>query len=342
MLAVDQDVLFDLLHTFPQFNEDRNYTMGASIGLFGPFLGRSFLFKPLEKLDDLTGASRIFQSYTGEGKVGAPKGAEQFALALFGTAFTPAGKDLNVSTPIPDDRPYASLLGLAWSHLAVRQGDGSGALETVIKTELDVGVLGLRLDEWIQTKIHRAIRTDPNGRPYDPLGWPHQISDGGEPTLRYVYGRKYLLGTTDFADVSAGTEASVGYYTNASLSTLVRVGCRATPFYAADANPIGMANQATPGPSSPCGRRLDLYMFGGLTGRAVLYNALLEGQFRHSDVRVAPGEIEHVVAEFQWGATAGWDGIYLTWAIISGRTPEFHSDKERTHLWSGLYLTVGF
>jgi hypothetical protein len=220
----------------------------------------------------------------------------------------------------------------------VARSDG----KATIKTELDVGILGLRLDEWIQTRIHRAVRTDPNGRPYDPQGWPHQISDGGEPTLRYVYSRQALLATKDLIDVSTGAEASLGYYTNTSVSLLVRIGCRNTPFYAAGINSIGMANQGSDRPTPSCGRPFDLYMFGGLTGKAVLYNALLEGQFRHSDVRVAPGEIEHIIAEFQWGVTAGWDGTYLTWAILSGRTPEFHSDKERTHLWSGIYLTVGW
>jgi len=85
----------------------------------------------------------------------------------------------------------------------------------------------------------------------------------------------------------------------------------------------------------------DLYWFGGLTERAVLYNALLQGQFRKSVVRTEAANVERGVTEFQTGITVGLGPVGLTWAVLAGRTPEFRGPQARPHVWSGLSLIIG-
>jgi hypothetical protein len=258
---------------------------------------------------------------------------ERYALTFGHSAFTP--DDLGDTQVIPGDRPYASLLYLTSARLSV-----SPDRYFALRTDMTFGLLGGPLARPVQAWIHEQLRGD-GVSPKDPKGWSHQISDGGEPTLRYgVSGRWLVPDTASWLDLSVLGEVNVGTYTNAATGLVLRMGLRQTPFWGFDSNPMGYANQGTSGESGP--DRLDAYVFAGLRERAVAYNALLQGQFRHSDLRVRAADVERLITEFEIGFVVGKPGIVsFTWALFAGRSPEYEGVGERPHLWGSMYLTFG-
>jgi hypothetical protein len=190
-----------------------------------------------------------------------------------------------------------------------------------ISPELTVGVLGFDPGHQFQAEIHRVIRAskgcqdeEPECVPHDPKGWANQISFGGEPTLRYgllLERRMVDARAADWArfDLKGVGRLDVGYYTGAALGFAFRAGAFHTPFWAYNTAPINGTNQGVPSVASPpesasSAGGFELYLFGALRGRAVAYNALLRGQFRHSVVRLNDAEELPLLYEFEAGATA--------------------------------------
>ena len=159
-LYFDQDLFV------PGTNEDRDYTMGLGIEVVedqGPLylLGDVIdSIGPLLRLDK--GAGRIYQSW------------------FFGSVtYTP--DDIGDPAPIYDDRPYASLLYLANKQVVADP-------HQVIGIEVMVGAIGLDVAEQVQSTVHQWVRDwSGDSEPEDPKGWRNQISDGGEPTLRWSF-----------------------------------------------------------------------------------------------------------------------------------------------------------
>src|SRR3546814_3948602 len=103
------------------------------------------------------------------------------------------------------DRPYASLLYVANGRSYVRD-----AGRTVYHTSLSVGLLGTQIVPEFQDAFHSAIGAN------KPKGWDHQISDSGEPTIRYTLTRQDLAlsghaaGNT-YHEIKHSVAGSVGY-----------------------------------------------------------------------------------------------------------------------------------
>lgn len=310
-------------------NQDRHYTGGVGIQLSGriaaPFT------RPLSVLDALSGMRLRHRSGIDAGS----------SITVFGTGFTP--DSLNTPDPLPQDRPYASLVGLSarTTSLDMRR-------TSAWTSELTVALLGTHVVHNAQAAVHRLTRKW-NGKatPYDPEGWSNQISEGGELTAMYAVQYERLLsqeptGAPHRYDASAGLSAAVGYYTNVGGHVTTRLGIIRTPFYQFRSNPMGQANQAGLGWLER--KPIDLFVFGTLRPRFVLYNALLQGQFRDSRVTVPSSSVRNVVTEFETGVSAGvmtpGFGAKLTWVVLAGRTPEFAGPNERTHTWSSVFLTI--
>jgi hypothetical protein len=257
------------------------------------------------------------------------------------SAFTPAKATLGLTEPIHDDRPYASLL-----YLKVRRTSARGSRALV--SDLSVGLLGLRLGEWVQTKIHQA-RGD-----ILPGGWPNQISDGGELTLKYrVSPRWKLLGTTPGTprrsldmDLALALEANAGYYTNVGAGGRFRVGLIRSTWWSFERNAIADVRgpdtfRSRMGGGKPFVEELYGWASGG--GTAWLYNAFLQGQFAPSEVTlgfdkgtVAP--IKRYTGDAQVGGTVRIrPGIFATYAV-QWLSPTFGGPKERTHSWGSIYV----
>lgn len=307
-LYFDQDLFV------PGTNEDRDYTMGLGIEVFeeqGPLylLGDVIdTVGPLLGLDKRTG--RIHQSW------------------FFGSVtYTP--DDIGDPDPILDDRPYASLLYLANKQVVADH-------DQVIGIEVMVGALGLDVAEQVQTTLHGWARNwGDDSEPEDPEGWRHQISDGGEPTLRLRVARSHLLGEGDAWDLASGWDANLGFQTNASIGLSARYGDKRSPFWSIPYDPINR------GSFVPSLKHDELYLWTAGRLRGVGYDALLQGQFRDSDVTVDYDDMRKLVWEAGVGVTKAWPGLQVTFAINAKAGDTRLDSAPDEHIWGGLYFSWG-
>lgn len=334
-------------------NEDRNYTMGLRFTWYGDKASSSGL-RVLRAIDGRLG-------FEYEPQTTYP------ATSLGNSAFTP--DELRATEPIREDRPYASLLYVATS-VVVPDPDPQRARGS----KLVVGLLGLPISEWVQAGIHRALRSGGSETPYDPKGWHNQISDGGEPT--FLYQRSWMRrlagprdGGTPVFDAAGSCDASIGYYTGASCGVVARLWGRTsetsgwTPFWSMldEVNPQGDANHlnlqgaahvdlkyremlATTAvvPSTGAEDRWlrEWYVMGGVRGRLVGYNELLQGGFRDSALTFGGSDIERLVWETSLGLNFTFrnrDRLLLT---CTQRSPEHERAESRAHRWCGLNYYV--
>ena len=219
------------------------------------------------------------------------------ALQIGLVAFTP--DELNVAARIANDRPYASLLFAANTRTYI---DGPSA--PVYETSFTLGVLGLDVAKSIQRRIHEGL-----GLHEVPEGWDHQVSEGGEPTLRFTWARQALIASNFQSRVREfelkwRTEASVGYLTEASIGASARWGRINTPWWSF--TPERADYVAQPAPvigTSVGGSARERYAWAGIKVRRRLYNAFLQGQFRDSAVEFSSQAIEPLVVEAWLGMT---------------------------------------
>ncbi|MGD9902083.1 MAG: lipid A-modifier LpxR family protein [Vicinamibacterales bacterium] len=306
---------------------DDNYSAAYELRVNGRLVDRLGLTAPLDGFDWL---SRVQRRHAA--------GARRFHSAqLIGVIYTPDRIDTaEVQT---DDRPYASLIALTVGRTSV----GGPALDRAWSSDLSIGMLGMDAPGDVQRLIHRTRRWM-TGRqlPVDPQGWDNQISAGGEPTALYRVGYQRRLagsrprGPRQHWEVVGGTEGSVGYHTTAAASLSARLGAFTSRFW-----------EFPRGPSSPAvgqqerlpGRRWDLFGFAVLRPRVVLYNALVQGQFRHSVHTVRP---RHLLAEWEGGLAGSLPLGSLQLQIVAqfaqGRSADYVGPKARAYTWG----TVGF
>lgn len=307
-------------------NQDRNYTGGFGFQFSGDFVRQYHLSQPLEWLDAHV-PPRVSPDVFDR---------ESYSLSLLGSGFTP--DTLNTAAPIPNDRPYASLTALAVRRVRVN----SATFKEAWTSELVVGALGLNFARDIQTRIHHEIRRGNDVTPYDPLGWANQVSDGGEPTALYRTMYEKLLagdsgtGVRKHRQLTGGFETNLGYYTNAAAFTGLRIGAFNSEFWEFAPNGLGPVRQAASAETLP-----NWEVFGFLSARArlVIYNALLEGQFRESVVTATP---QRLLAEWNGGIAVRYRRFALIYDAFAGRSPEFKgAAQQRTHTWGSVALVFG-
>jgi hypothetical protein len=308
-------VYFDQDMFVPGANDDRDYTMGIAVEVFqdqGPLYLMGGL---LERLDPLVGfdrrCGRVYRSFL-----------------LGAVTYTP--DDIGNPQPIFDDRPYASLLYLANKQVVA---DDKRALGMGIM----VGVLGLNLANEVQTSLHQWYR-DVSGEsePVDPEGWRHQISDGGEPTLRLRFSESRLFASGNSWDLAHSWDLNLGFQTNASIGLSGRFGDLNSPFWSTPYDPINRGNFV------PAMKGDELYVWAAGRLRGVAYDALLQGQFRDSAVTVDYDDMRHLVWETGVGVTRGWAGFQLTFSINAKAADTRLREAPDAHVWGGLYLSRQF
>jgi hypothetical protein len=338
-VLADQDVFWA-----PAFDQD--YTMGLEFVFQGGFVRDWRLSAPLEGLDHVFGLGRAHESLWTE--VNRDEPSYTAHSASFGNvAFTPTKAQLGETEPIHDDRPYANLF-----YVKVRRASARGSRALV--TDLTLGVLGLRIGEWVQKKIHTW-----NGDVL-PGGWPNQISDGGEPTLKYRVSPRWRL-VERFPkdesrapwgfDLAASLEANAGYYTNVAWGMTARAGLVRSPWWGLERNAIAdvrggrrsRERKRGTGGGEPFVREAYVWATGGTT--AWLYNGLLQGQFRESAVTLSPdpaspAPMRLLTGDAQVGGTLRlrWLGLGLTYGV-EWLTPTFGGPKNRVHSWGSIYLS---
>jgi len=302
---------------------DRDYTAGVSFTLAdsGDTEHSLPLTHPLEWADEFTRFSRL--------RAGAA--SETRALELGLRLFTPS--NLEAESALPDDRPYATLAYVANSKLTV-----DGDRRTALQSTLTLGLLGLPIVGAAHRSLHALI-----GSPL-PNGYAHQISHGGEPTFRYAVARRRLLSSGTRGDrpysLHYGFGGSIGYLSELNAELVLRTGPLRVPWWSAPPMSSGYEAQpailATPGATSARG----LVFEAGIQSRLHLYNAYLQGQFRHSDVSFSSDELERVLL-------AGWvsvafrlkSGLELSYTIRRQSAEIAHGTGARAFTWGQLAFT---
>ncbi len=318
-IILDQDA-------FTPYNEDRNYTMGVSVGYSGKFADKNYLIFPWvrKKVDWLLGLRQLHSS----GEEYLP------GLSLMVSAFTP--ENLISTVPVTDDRPYGSIVALSSSRSSLLNGEEDEIHQRSITTRLNIGLLGTSLSREIQSHIHREQWLG-STRPV-PLGWHNQISGGGEPTLLYQI--QYALpGFIQVNPVSGfkmfeciyHIESNLGYYTNLAGGVNFRLGRYKTPFWYLNSNGMSSVNQGVLDISN-----FEFFFTFGIRVRGVVYNGLLQGQFRNNPYALTFKEINPLIIESELGAVLRFKRFSLLLYPLLLRTSEINLPTFRTHIWGNV------
>jgi hypothetical protein len=247
--------------------------------------------------------------------------------------FTP--QDLLTREVDRADRPYASLafVTAAREYLAPD-------LRSARYSDLTLGVLGLSLTSDLHSAVHRAV-----GSPV-ARGYAHQISAGGEPTLRYATGGSHLraqrlaLGSR-LMEAKTTWEVSTGYLTEMSYAVSTRLGNINSSWWTF--NPERVDYIVQPSPIARATGSKELYVWAGVKARLRAYNAFLQGQFRDSDHRLGAGDLNHVIGEFWLGITArSAGGTQVSYAVRYQTAEIRDGPASRNPVWAGLTLSHSF
>ena len=317
---VDRGVGFyfdqDLLIPFG-YNEDRDYTMGLA---FEFFWEKDKGIYPLDRLVKVAGEWMGIEDSSDDYY-------HSFMLGML--AYTP--DDLADSSPIFDDRPYSSLIYL--SNKRVR-ADSRNA----VAAEVLIGVLGTNIAESAQTRLHTAYRSvSDDDEPVDPMGWSYQISDGGELTMRLRVTNSRLkesLSNKGNYDVATTWGASLGFQTNINLGVALRAGSIKSPFWSLPFDPV------TRGNFMPSRSKNEWYVWSAIRTHLIAYDALLQGQFKHSDVTYTGDDIERFVYDGGIGLTLGFEDSQVT-ISTNAKTSDLKV-MDRKQIWGSIIYVINF
>jgi len=314
---------------FTLVNRDQQYTGGFALTLSG----RRAVEYPvsidsaLGSMNELTG----FSSLTARGP-STTRHSIEFGM----TSFTP--DRIEESEPIRDDHPYAGLVFMSNTRQTVLLEDRVSYLSM-----LAIGLLGTDIPKGIQNAFHEL-----NGD-QKPQGWDNQISDGGEPTFNYVVDRQESHWIDNdhrglHYDVRSTIGASVGYTTQVWVGLNWRWGKIRTPWWGFNPDFAEYINLGTPVAHSSEGSRQprELFLWGSLQLRQRFYNALLEGQFRDSEVTFDRSDLRSTLGEAAIGLTWGLENGMRVTGALRARTPKIRNGAGLDPVWGSIVISRAF
>lgn len=300
---------------------DEDYSAGFALAYSGDALENAWfsLDTPLAAINKLFRVDTLWPDY---------HDAHSFEVGMYG--FTPDA--ISFEQTIDDDRPYASLVYTASSR---QHFDASATVAW--HSNLSIGVLGLGFIGDLQNGVHRLINRQ------EAVGWSHQISAGGEPTLRYSIARQELLDANwESVQLKSSYQASLGYITEATVSFSLRAGRLSSPWWSFNPE-LASYGEGSAALARAQPHTAEQFFWAGVAVKGRAYNAFLQGQFRDSDVTYAYGELNHLLLEVWMGYTfARSDGYRLSY-MVRGHTSEVEKGKgNRRLLWGGLVFSKTF
>lgn len=329
----DNDLIYEI-GTRRQ-NYDRNYSFAVAATVFGDWVYHTRLDRPLRWIDAHIGVTPLRN----------PHRLWFYSGSVLMSGFTP--DSLNTASPLPGDRPYASLVGVSVRRLSVEERSHRSAWTS----ELVVGILGLSFGPRAQSYVHHVLRDPPEKpEPYLPEGWSNQISNGGELTAlyrvaydRFLWGHTPTPGSDKHWQASWGATGTIGYYTTAAVNVGARLGWFRSEFWEHLPGALSMANQNL-GPLGHRGRHWELFLHANIRPRLTLYNALLQGQFRESRVTVGSRDIDRLQGEVDVAAVLFAPicngGVQLSWSPLIMRTRDARVVNYSTHRWGSATIGV--
>ena len=255
------------------------------------------------------------------------------ALEWGAALFTPV--DIESPDINPEDRPYASLFFLNSTEQHILPSRGLS-----IKSGLTIGLLGLELAETLQREIHGAIGNS------KPRGWNHQISNGGELTLKYsvgfqraAYQELYDNGLAQ--ELNWTGKVDLGFTTGAGVGFNWRFGKINTPWWSFNPHQSDYVNfGANISPTKRVNLRVrERYVYAGANLNYNIYNALVQGQFGRSDFTVDRHDIVPATAEFWVGASYEMQSKLRVDLFVRARTKELELRDSVPLAWGGLVFS---
>ncbi|MEL6584393.1 MAG: lipid A-modifier LpxR family protein [Pseudomonadota bacterium] len=242
----------------------------------------------------------------------------------FGTSvFTP--EDIETRQIQRGDRPYATLAFIDFQSSVLYTARSGN--ERRFQSGVSLGLLGLDFGEHVQSAIHG------NDRP--PLGWDNQVAEGGTPVAMLYASSSQLLRSDQLLDafrfeLSSSYGGSFGYYTGASAQLNARLGLFADDWYVFESNYHDNFDQV--------GSAKRFFLWSRITGRAVAYNALLQGvPFADNTYTLSASEVNRFVLEYSIGLGGTINEVEWVFGIKT-RGEEFSGSEARSHTW----WTLGF
>ncbi|MES2691201.1 MAG: lipid A deacylase LpxR family protein [Bacteroidota bacterium] len=216
------------------------------------------------------------------------RNAQLFAgIAIERDGFTPGS--IRIDTIPIGNRPYAATSFLSSFVIAVNQ-----ETHTKLTSQFDVGIIGPASGgKEEQTAIHNAI----NGLP--PLGWQYQVAN--DVVLNYMFQYEKGIVNNEYFQLAGLTQARLGtLFTDASAGALIRVGFMNDYF-----SNLGITAQNG-------SRKFQVYGFAKATGKAVGYNATMQGGlFNESIYTLKPDEINRTTAQAFYGIVIAYKRFQL-------------------------------
>lgn len=298
----------------PFSSSDRDYTGGFALTYAGN--GGAQYRRPLDRLQE--GLDQLMGVPTRQPTTSSVE------LGLYG--FTP--DDIHQAEVIATDRPYASLLYLSSSRMYALSGN------TSITTSLTWGLLGTNTFGELQRQLHRAAGNS------QVHGWHNQISDGGELTARYQIAHHTYWQSSDFRSRFKTTLfSSVGYLTEVGVALSTRRGLISSPDHRFNPELISYGERISDTVMAPY-QGEESYFWGGISFKARLYNAFLQGQFRDSAHTLRYNELRPVIAEAWLGYTLTIGQQYRVSYVVRAQTSEIRAGEgDRAHIWGGFVLS---
>lgn len=307
---------------FSGAHRDQDYSWGLAVTYASPHPGK--LMRPLHSVRD-----KLDEWFVPDEQERGGWAPEQQATQMGILAMTP--KSLRSSDPLYNDRPFANLIFVTSSALRVLDDGNSARFSS-----FTFGMLGLHAAETLHRHVHKAIGNEM------PEGWEHQISSGGEPTARYVEARQWLLSAPDRRDTSLPemkltVGGSAGFITEGSVALSARWGRIQSPWWSFGPE-LGDYTSAPVAPVEGFSAHnpAEIFGFAGFRLKARAYNALLQGQFRHSDVRVQGDDLAHTLAEAWIGLATAWGESRITYTLHYASSEMTVEPGERSLIWAGI------
>jgi hypothetical protein len=307
---------------FSGAHRDEDYSWGAAVTYASPRPGA--LMRPMHKTRAFLDRYLVPDESNRTGWAPAQQATQVGIIAM-----TP--ESLRSPEPRYTDRPFASLFFVTSSEVRVLDGGDRARFSS-----FTFGMLGLRAAETLHRGVHVLVDDLP------PLGWDNQISAGGEPTFRYVEAQQWLVNDAQsyrngMPEMKLTLAGSAGFLTEASVALSARWGRIQSPWWsfgpelgdytAAPVAPVGNFSSHNPA---------EIFAFAGFRLKARAYNSLLQGQFRHSEVRVAGDDLAHTQAEAWVGVASTWSDLRITYAIHYASAEMTTEPGRRGLIWAGI------
>lgn len=307
---------------FSGAHRDQDYSWGMAVTYDSPRPGK--LMQPLHSVRRHLDNWLVPDETQTRGWTPAQQATQMGILAM-----TP--QSLRSTEPLYNDRPFANLIFVTSSEIRVLNGGDRARFSS-----FTFGMLGLHAAATLHRGVHRAIGNEV------PEGWDHQISAGGEPTMRYVEAQQWLLGgadgrSSDMPEIKLTASGSAGFITEGSVSLSARWGRIQTPWWSFSPE-LGDYTSAPIAPVEQFSSHnpAEMFAFAGVRLKARAYNALLQGQFRHSDVRVQGDDVAHMLAEAWVGLATTWADNRITYTLHYTTSEMTIEPGERSLIWAGI------